>query len=68
MGAALLDPNLQTGETRGARATQIERFQQASLVQRNRQTSNHMIVLLEYLSLTGFRPGSQPFSARVGAA
>ena len=69
MGASLLDPQLKAGESRGARATQIERYQNASTAEcQSRETSNHMIVLLEYLSLTGFRPGSQSYSARVGVA
>ena len=68
MGASLLDPDLKAGGNRGAAASRIERYQNASRSRAGSQDSNHMIVLLEYISLTGFRPGSQTYTAHVGAA
>ena len=69
VGASLLDPDLKAGHSRNTAAARIERFQKASPSHADsRQTANRMIVLLEYLSLTGFRSGSQTRAARIGVA
>jgi hypothetical protein len=66
-GASLLDPELRPAENRQVTAARIEKFQKLNC-RRGPQTSQKMILLLEFLSLTRIQPRRAALAARAGAA